>query len=95
MAGVIGSQVPVYDINLHYKSSDTHHSLLVDQPHLGAALAAGFHPGSLVSKTTPGPYETRKPAPFGSYVAPTVGFADAVKVAAAEAARSPLPMPWV
>ena len=52
MAGVIGSQVPVYDIDLHYKSSDTHHSLLVDQPHLGAALAAGFHPGSLVSKTT-------------------------------------------
>jgi hypothetical protein len=52
MAGVIGSQVPVYDIDLHYKSSDAQHSLLVDQPHLGAALAAGFHPNTLVSKTT-------------------------------------------
>jgi len=52
MAGVVGSQIPVYDISLHYKSSDAHHSLLVDQPHLGAALAAGFHPGTLVSKTT-------------------------------------------
>lgn len=52
MAGVVGSQVPVYDISLPYKSSDAQHSLLVDQPHLGAALAAGFHPGSLVSKTT-------------------------------------------
>jgi len=52
MAGVSGHQVPVYDIALHYKSSDTEHSLLVDQPHLGAALAAGFHPDSIVSKTT-------------------------------------------
>lgn len=52
MAGTLGSQVPVYDIALHYKSSDTEHSLLVDQPHLGAALAAGFNPGTLVSKTT-------------------------------------------
>jgi ribulose-5-phosphate 4-epimerase/fuculose-1-phosphate aldolase len=52
MAGVIGSHIPVYDIALHYKSSDAHQSLLVDQPHLGAALAAGFHPGTLVSKTT-------------------------------------------
>jgi len=52
MSGVIGSQVPIYDIDLHYKSSDAQHSLLVDQPHLGAALAAGFHPNTLVSKTT-------------------------------------------
>ncbi|KAM0717467.1 hypothetical protein Q7P37_007319 [Cladosporium fusiforme] len=51
MAGVLGSQIPVYDIALHYKSNDTH-SMLVDQPHLGAALAAGFNPGTLVSKTT-------------------------------------------
>ena len=52
MGGVLGHQIPVYDIALHYKSSDTEHSLLVDQPHLGNALAAGFHPGSIVSKTT-------------------------------------------
>lgn len=51
MAGVSGSQIPVYDIALHYKSNDTH-SMLVDQPHLGAALAAAFTPGTLVSKTT-------------------------------------------
>lgn len=42
---------------------------------------------SLVSKTTPGPYETQTPAPVGSYVQPVVGFADAVKVATAEAVR--------
>jgi ribulose-5-phosphate 4-epimerase/fuculose-1-phosphate aldolase len=52
MAGVIGPQVPVYDIALHYKSSDSKHSLLVTEEHLGAALASGFNPGSLVSKTT-------------------------------------------
>ena len=52
MACVSGHQLPVYDIALHYKSSDTEHSLLVDQPHLGAALAAGFNPDSIVSKTT-------------------------------------------
>lgn len=52
MAGVAGSQIPVYDIELHYNSSDAQHSLLVDQPHLGAALAAAFNPGTLVSKTT-------------------------------------------
>jgi len=52
MAGVIGAQVPVYDISLHYKSSDSLHSLLVTEPHTGAALAAGFNPGTLVSKTT-------------------------------------------
>jgi hypothetical protein len=52
VAGVLGPQVPVYDISLHYKSSDNQHSLLVDQLHLGAALAAGFHADTLVSKTT-------------------------------------------
>jgi uncharacterized iron-regulated membrane protein len=42
---------------------------------------------SLVSTTTPGPYETQTPAPFGTYMAPTLGFADAVRVARTEAAR--------
>lgn len=42
---------------------------------------------SLVSQTTPGPYETRVPAPFGRYVPPVLGFADAVQVATAESAR--------
>ena len=42
---------------------------------------------SLVSQTTPGPYETQTPAPFGSYVPPQVSFAQAVKVATAEAVR--------
>lgn len=42
---------------------------------------------SLVSKTTPGPYETQTPAPFGSYIAPTLDFTQAVEAAKAEAAR--------
>jgi uncharacterized iron-regulated membrane protein len=42
---------------------------------------------ALVSTTTPGPYETQTPAPFGTYMAPTLGFADAVRVARTEAAR--------
>jgi len=42
---------------------------------------------ALVSTTTPGPYETQTPAPFGTYMAPTLGFADAVHVARTEAAR--------
>ncbi len=42
---------------------------------------------SLVSKTTPGPYETQTPAPYGTYIAPTLGFAEAVRIAKAEAAR--------
>ena len=40
---------------------------------------------SLVSKTTPGPYETQTPAPLGSYVPPTIGFAQALRVATVEA----------
>ncbi|QIX00862.1 hypothetical protein AMS68_006379 [Peltaster fructicola] len=52
MAGVVGAQVPVFDIALHYKSSDSTHSLLVTNEHLGAALAAGFNPSSLSSKAT-------------------------------------------
>ena len=42
---------------------------------------------SLVSQTTPGPYETQPPAPYGSYVAPQLDFAEAVRVARAEALR--------
>lgn len=42
---------------------------------------------SLVSKTTPGPYETQVPAPFGTYVEPKIGFADAIAIAATEAKR--------
>ena len=51
MGGVMGAQVPVYDIALHYKSSDNLHSLLVTNEHLGAALAAGLHPSTMLSKT--------------------------------------------
>ena len=51
MGGVMGSQVPIYDIALHYKSSDTLHSMLVTNEHTGAALAAGFHPSTTLSKT--------------------------------------------
>ena len=42
---------------------------------------------SLVSETTPGPYETLTPAPFGSYTPPTLGFAEAVRAAQIEATR--------
>lgn len=51
MGGVMGANVPVYDIALHYKGSDNLHSLLVTNEHLGAALAAGFHPSTMLSKT--------------------------------------------
>ena len=47
----MGATVPVYDIALHYKSSDNLHSMLVTNEHLGAALAAGFHPSTMLSKT--------------------------------------------
>ena len=50
MAGVIGSHVPVFDIQNHYKTSDNLHSLLVNNEHLGAGLAAGFNPTSNISK---------------------------------------------
>lgn len=50
MAGVMGTQVPVYDIAAHYKSSDKLHSMLVTNEHLGAGLAAGFSPSSMASK---------------------------------------------
>ncbi|RYX96810.1 MAG: PepSY domain-containing protein [Comamonadaceae bacterium] len=42
---------------------------------------------SLVSTTTPGPYETQKPAPFGSYLTPKLDFPEAVAAAQAEAVR--------
>lgn len=42
---------------------------------------------SKVSTTTPGPYETLKPAPFGSYIEPRIGFAEAITIAQREAAR--------
>ncbi|KAJ9620877.1 hypothetical protein H2203_007463 [Taxawa tesnikishii (nom. ined.)] len=52
MGGVMGSQVPIFDIALHYTASDNRHDLLVTNQHLGAALAAGFHPSTLISKTS-------------------------------------------
>ena len=42
---------------------------------------------SLVSKTTPGPYETQKPAPLGSFITPKLGFTEAIGVARVEAAK--------
>ncbi|KAF2774062.1 hypothetical protein EJ03DRAFT_361175 [Teratosphaeria nubilosa] len=52
MAATLGPQAPVYDINQHYKATDPQHSLLVTAPHLGAALAAGFHPSTTLQKST-------------------------------------------
>ena len=51
MGGIMGAQVPVYDIANHYKSSDSLHSMLVTNEHLGAGLAAGMNPSSLTAKT--------------------------------------------
>ena len=42
---------------------------------------------SLVSTTTPGPYETQTPAPFGTFITPTLGFEEATRAAQAEAVR--------
>ncbi|KAK5172993.1 uncharacterized protein LTR77_003115 [Saxophila tyrrhenica] len=50
MGGIMGAQVPIYDIALHYKNSDNSHSMLVTNEHLGAGLAAGFHPSTTMSK---------------------------------------------
>lgn len=44
--------MPIFDIALHYTASDNRHDLLVTNQHLGAALAAGFHPSTLISKTS-------------------------------------------
>jgi len=47
-----------------------------------------FYPAmSLVSRTTPGPYETQKPAPYGVYIAPTISFGQAVDIARREGQR--------
>lgn len=47
-----------------------------------------FYPAmSLVSSTTPGPYETIKPAPFGTQIEPQLSFADAIHVATEEGQR--------
>jgi len=42
---------------------------------------------SQISKTTPGPYETIKPAPFGSFIEPKISFASAIAIARAEGQR--------
>lgn len=51
VGGTMGAQVPVYDIALHYRTSDSVHSLLVVNEHLGAALAAGMNPSTTLGKT--------------------------------------------
>ncbi|MDM0115546.1 PepSY-associated TM helix domain-containing protein [Variovorax sp. J22R133] len=48
---------------------------------------------SLVSKTTPGPYETRPMAPLGARIEPTLGFAQVIHVAEAEARRQNWTLP--
>lgn len=48
----MGAQVPVYDIANHYNSSDTRHDLLIGNQHLGASLATGFSPSTMLGKTT-------------------------------------------
>lgn len=42
---------------------------------------------SKVSTTTPGPYETLKPAPLGSYIEPQISFAKAMEIAQREAPK--------
>ncbi|WP_313079013.1 PepSY-associated TM helix domain-containing protein [Pulveribacter sp.] len=47
-----------------------------------------FYPGmSTISTTTPGPYETLKPAPLGTFIEPRIGFADAIAIARHEGER--------
>ncbi|MES2943861.1 MAG: PepSY domain-containing protein, partial [Pseudomonadota bacterium] len=41
----------------------------------------------LVSKTTPGPYETRPMLPFGQSITPRLGFAEVVRIADTEARK--------
>lgn len=50
MGGVMGQQVPIFDIDAHYKSSDKLHSMLVNNEHLGAGLASGFNPSTMAAK---------------------------------------------
>jgi len=40
-----------------------------------------------ISTTTPGPYETLTPAPFGSFIEPKISFAQAIDIARAEGER--------
>lgn len=42
---------------------------------------------SKVSTTTPGPYETLKPAPLGSFIEPQISFAKAIEIARLEAPK--------
>jgi len=42
---------------------------------------------SMVSTTTPGPYETLKPAPYGSFIEPKISFAKAIEIAREEGKR--------
>lgn len=42
---------------------------------------------SLVSTTTPGPYETNQPAAFGTFIEPKIGFAEVEKIARIESSR--------
>lgn len=48
---------------------------------------------SQISTTTPGPYETIKPAPWGSFIQPQIGFAQAIEIARAEGVRLGLEHP--
>ena len=48
---------------------------------------------SLVSRTTPGPYETQRPAPLGTYIVPHIGFAEATRIAQSEAKKRGYEMP--
>ncbi len=48
---------------------------------------------SQISKTTPGPYETIKPAPFGSFIEPKISFAAAIDIARAEGQRQGFEFP--
>lgn len=47
-----------------------------------------FYPAmSLVSQTTPGPYETQTPAPFGTRTTPKLSFREAIEIARVEGKR--------
>lgn len=42
---------------------------------------------SKVSTTTPGPYQTLAPAPYGTFIEPKIGFAEAIEIARKESER--------
>jgi uncharacterized iron-regulated membrane protein len=53
-----------------------------------------FYPAlSLVSQTTPGPYETRPMAPWGTHIEPRLGFAEVVAVARQQALARGINLP--